>query len=188
MMQNVRFLQWQHAQETTNGLLQTRATALERYTYYLRLLGPGARTRRPSRPTFTAGPARADRGRTSPTPTARWSASTTCRSPTLAYNPLQLAQGIVARRTQSGATGPGQLYLNKNEDAELNTHLPTARDARLAANVANTIAAGAHTRSRAPKSHLAFWGIGAHSKLFGGEILAGVAQDRRPRSLQVIAA
>ena len=35
----VRYLQWQHAQETTNGLLKTRAIALERYTYYLRLLG-----------------------------------------------------------------------------------------------------------------------------------------------------
>ena len=39
MIQNVRFLQWQHAQETTNALLKTRASALERYTYYLRLLG-----------------------------------------------------------------------------------------------------------------------------------------------------
>ena len=39
MVQNVRFLQWKHAQETTNGLLKTRATTLERYTYYLRLLG-----------------------------------------------------------------------------------------------------------------------------------------------------
>ena len=45
MVQNVRYLQWQHAQETTNGLLKTRAVTLERYTYYLRLLnldpGPG---------------------------------------------------------------------------------------------------------------------------------------------------
>ena len=39
MIQNVRYLQWQHAQEATNGLLKTRAIALERYTYYLRLLG-----------------------------------------------------------------------------------------------------------------------------------------------------
>ena len=39
MVQNVRFLQWKHAQEATNALLKTRASALERYTYYLRLLG-----------------------------------------------------------------------------------------------------------------------------------------------------
>ena len=52
MVQNVRYLQWQHAQETTNGLLKTRASALERYTYYLRLLGldagPVDRAARPS--------------------------------------------------------------------------------------------------------------------------------------------
>ena len=52
LTQNVRYLQWQHAQETTNGLLRTRAATLERYTYYLRLLepgaGPGYRARPPS--------------------------------------------------------------------------------------------------------------------------------------------
>ena len=39
MTQNVRFLQWKQAQEATKALLRTRATTLERYTYYLRLLG-----------------------------------------------------------------------------------------------------------------------------------------------------
>jgi hypothetical protein len=39
LVQNVRLLQWRHAQETTTGLLKSRASALERYTYYLRLLG-----------------------------------------------------------------------------------------------------------------------------------------------------
>ena len=39
MTQEVRFLQWKQAQETTKSLLQTRASALERYTYYQRLLG-----------------------------------------------------------------------------------------------------------------------------------------------------
>lgn len=41
---------------------------------------------------------------------------------------------------QSGASGTGNLYLNSNEDAELNQHLPVARDAKLAASVADLIA------------------------------------------------
>ena len=37
--QEVRFLQWKQAREATELLLRTRATTLERYKYYLRLLG-----------------------------------------------------------------------------------------------------------------------------------------------------
>ena len=37
-IQNVRFLQWQQAQAATEALLRTRASAFERYTFYLRLL------------------------------------------------------------------------------------------------------------------------------------------------------
>ena len=39
LVQNVRFLQWKHAQESTNALLKSRASAYERYKNYLRLLG-----------------------------------------------------------------------------------------------------------------------------------------------------
>src|SRR5262249_40449285 len=39
MVRNVRFLQWRHAQETTNRLLKSRASSLQRSPYYLRLLG-----------------------------------------------------------------------------------------------------------------------------------------------------
>ncbi|MDH3444813.1 MAG: toxin, partial [Deltaproteobacteria bacterium] len=39
MMQEVRFLQWKQAQESTESLLRGRASALERYYYYQRLLG-----------------------------------------------------------------------------------------------------------------------------------------------------
>ena len=39
MAQEVRFLQWKSAQEATNSLLTSRATALERLHYYQRLLG-----------------------------------------------------------------------------------------------------------------------------------------------------
>ena len=172
MVQQVRFLQWQHAQETTNGLLKTRAVTLERYTYYLRLLN------------LTADPA------TVPPilPLDRRELTEENFSDTynalvaeydlpvadLAYNPLQLAQGS-SPSTQAGATGQGQLYLNTNEDTELNTHLPTARDTRISANVLNTIA-GAVTPIPSAEGHIAFWGLGIHSKIFSGEQLAAVAR------------
>jgi hypothetical protein len=40
----------------------------------------------------------------------------------------------------SGSVG-GRLYLSTNEDAELNSHLPRARDTALVGSVANAIAA-----------------------------------------------
>ena len=126
MIQNVRYLQWQHAQETTNGLLKTRAITLERYTYYLRLLGQA-----PDQATVAAdlhpGPARADRGELRRHLQRARRRVRPGRSPPWPTTRLQPAQGT-SPSTQSGATGQGQLYLNKNEDAELNTHLPTARD------------------------------------------------------------
>jgi hypothetical protein len=39
LSQEVRFLQWKQAQEATASLLKSRASALERYRYYQRLLG-----------------------------------------------------------------------------------------------------------------------------------------------------
>jgi hypothetical protein len=170
--QNVRYLQWTHAQETTNGLLKTRDSALDRYTYYLRFFG--------ITPDATTVPTSLSLDRTELTednfndmyntlvakydqPLARQSFST-----------LQLAQGS-SPSNQSGASGQGQLYLNKNEDVELNTHLPTARDTREAANITN---AAASTLAPLPsvEVHLAYWGIGIHSVLGSGQILSGVAK------------
>jgi hypothetical protein len=172
MIQNVRFLQWQHAQETTNGLLQSRASALERYTYYLRLLGL---TPDPSTvpPVFNADRRELTEANFDDTYSALVSEYNLTIQPP-AYSTLQLAQGS-SPSNQSGASGSGQLYLNKQEDSELNTHLPTARDARLTANVANTIAGGIYAVPSA-EVHLAFWGIGAHSNLISGAVLAGIAK------------
>jgi hypothetical protein len=172
LVQNVRYLQWQHAQETTNGLLKTRRVSLERYTYYLRLLNlvpdtatvPDAFT--PDRRELTE----ANFAETYQALVGEYDLTIA----EVNYNQLQLAQGT-SPSTQAGATGQGQLYLNKNEDAELNTHLPTARDSRIAANIANTVASVVNPIPSA-EAHLAFWGLGVHSKLFEGKTLAGVAK------------
>src|SRR6202044_4008166 len=39
LLQHTRFLQYQHAMETTNALLRTRDSVVERYAYYLSMLG-----------------------------------------------------------------------------------------------------------------------------------------------------
>jgi hypothetical protein len=172
MTQNVRYLEWQHAQENTNGLLKTRAAALERYTYYLRLLNlaPDQATVPPD---FTPDRRELTEANFADTYSALVGEYDLAIA-TLAYNPLQPAQGT-SPSAQSGATGAGQLYLDKNEDAELNTHLTQARDYRLTANISNAVAASVFPIPSA-EAHLAFWGMGAHSRLFEGATLAGIAK------------
>jgi hypothetical protein len=172
MVQNVRYLQWRHAQETTNGLLKSRASALERYTYHLRLLGlaPDGNTVPPS---FT--PDR--RALTEDNFDDVYQALVgeyDLPIATQTYPQLQLAQGS-SPSGQSGASGSGQLYLNTNEDAELNTHLPTARDTHLAANIADTVASVV-TMIPDFDVDLHFWGLGVHSKVFGGVKLSEVSK------------
>ena len=172
LTQNVRFLQWQHAQEQTTGLLRTRQITLARYKYYLRLLNLV--------PDTTTVPDDFDLDRSELTEDNFADAYNTLVGKydltitPLNYNSLQLAQGG-SPSTQAGATGQGQMYLDQNEDSELNTHLPTARDTRLSANIANSIAGGLFPIPSA-ELHLAFWGIGAHSSLFSGTSLAGISK------------
>lgn len=171
-IQNVRFLQWKQAQEATQSLLRTRATALERFTYYLSLLGqaPDA-TNVP--PTFTTG------GTPELTEDTFGDAYQTLVgqfdktiAPQL-YPSLELA-GTSSASSQSGASGTGQLSLDKNEDTELNTHLPTARDTGLAASVTSTVAAALRPIPSV-NGDLQFWGLGIHSLVFSGEILSDIA-------------
>ncbi len=167
MMQTVRFLQWQHAQETTNGLLKTRATALERYTYYLRLLGvtpdPSVlaftldRTTELNEQNFTAAYA---------TLVAAYDQTVGVQT----FPTLKLA-GSSSSSNQSGATGAGTLFLNMSEDDELNTNLPDARNSRQHVNVYNTIAGGVALLPSV-ELDLAFWGLGAYSVLTSGPMLA----------------
>ncbi len=172
LLQNSRFLQWKHAQELTNGLLKTRASALERYTYYLRLLGQA--------PDSGAAPPTLSLNRVALTEDNfddTYSALVEKYNqavPVQAYPKLQLAQGS-SPSNQSGASGSGQLYLNTREDAELNNYLPAARDTALAAQLAN---AAAPILNVIPDVHvdLHYWGLGGHTKVFGGDWMASAAR------------
>jgi hypothetical protein len=183
LVQNVRFLQWRHAQEQTNGLLKTRASALERYTYYLRLLGLA--------PDGTTVPATFPLDRRELTEgnfDDAYSALVGEYDQPMAlqtYSKLQLAQGP-SPSAQSGASGTGQLFLNTNEDAELDTHLPAARDAR---NQSGHDIVSATTENLIPSVNLDlhYWGLGVHSKIFGGDLLADITKIHSEQ-LQITAA
>jgi hypothetical protein len=171
-VQNVRFLQWKHAQEATNALLKSRASAYERYKNYLRLLG--------KTPDGTNAPENLALNRAEITEASFDDLYSSLVSaydlpvPTQTPSNLRLAQGS-SPANSSGAAGDGPLYLNTNEDVELNTHLPTARDTRLGAGIANTVA-GALQPIPSAEAHIAFWGIGIHSNLISGQTLAAIAR------------
>ena len=168
MIQTSRFLQWKHAQELTNGLLKTRASALERYTYYLRLLGltPDSNTAPPTLALNRAALTEDNFDGTYSTLVGQYNQPVALQ----AYSRLQLAQGS-SPSNQSGASGAGQLYLNTNEDAELNNYLPSARDESHTASTVNTAAA---TLTFIPDMgvDLHFWGLGGHMIVFGGSKLS----------------
>jgi hypothetical protein len=170
LVQNVRFLQWKHAQEATNALLKSRASTYERYQNYLRLLG--------QTPDATAAPPTLNPDRSEITEAtfddlySKLLGEFDLAVPTQTLGPLQMAQGS-SPANASGAAGNGALYLITNEDDELNTHLPKARDLRMSSSISNTIASGLMPIPSV-EAHLAYWGIGVHSKLLSGQILAAI--------------
>jgi len=174
LLQHTRYLQYQHAMETTNALLRTRDAVVERYTYYLSLLGQAPD--QTTVPAITPGTL----SRTQLTEKnfddvyATLLAEYDLPVPTLAYPDPQLAQGS-SPSAQSGATGTGQLYLNKQEDTELNTNLPAAKNLRITANIANALATAL---TPVPKidGQLSWWGLGTVLGLVNGQVLGEAAR------------
>jgi hypothetical protein len=166
MTQEVRFLQAKQAREATEALLSTRATTLETYKYYLRLLG--------KTPDAKAVPdtIKADHRRLTEENFAE------------AYHSLvgTYVQPVAPQAFQTfpGIQWPGggspnardgeQLYLSAKENAEL--------DELNAAN--NLTAAGTALQATAPpfrpvpnatvKVH--FWGLGTDFSLPGGKVIS----------------
>jgi Tc toxin complex TcA C-terminal TcB-binding domain len=158
MQQDVRFLQWKQAQEATTSLLTSRATALERLHYYQRLLGLPADPNAPN----TVGIDREEL--TEENFDTAYSTLIGKYDKTITLQKLANLQ-IAADSTSDGLAGifggsePGGLYLNSKENAELNSHLPRARDTRLAANAVDLVGSGFVYVPDA-KVNVHFWGIG----------------------------
>src|SRR6266498_3847956 len=170
MAQEARFLQWKSAQESTKSLLTARAAALERLCHYQRLLGL------PADPNAPETLALDHRELTEENFNEAYGALVGQYDKALARQKLPELKitGGSSPAQQSGALGQGRLYLSANEDAELNSHLPSARDSRLAASVADTVSS-ALTFIPEFNINLHFWGLGASSKVAGGSKQIGRA-------------
>ncbi|PSR17363.1 toxin [filamentous cyanobacterium CCP3] len=166
MQQDVRFLQWKQAQESTESLLRSRASALERYTYYLRLLGltPDQNLVPDSLPLERRELSEANFDEVYTVLVGQYEKAV----PRQTYLPLRLA-GESSPSSQSGASGPGKLSLNTRENAELNVHLPTAKENRATAFVARQIAPAFSLIPDFP-INLHFWGLGG-TIIIGGSSL-----------------
>lgn len=163
MAQEVRFLQWKSAQEATISLLTTRATAQERLHYYQRLLGLPADQNAPDTLPLDFKTID-DKGLTEENFDGAYSALVGQYDKTLTLQKLANLK-IAADSTTDGlaglfsGSGSGHLYLNSNEDTELNSHLPRARDTRFLANAVDTIGSG-FVFIPDVKGNLHFWGLG----------------------------
>lgn len=171
MAQEVRFLQWKAAQETTTSLLTSRQTALERLHYYQRLLGLPDDQNAPDTITLDRRELNEENFDDA------YSALVDQYGKELAIQKmpdLKLA-GDTSPGILSGFSGSGAIYLSQNEDTELNVHLPIARDTTLLATTFHSLAATLAPVPD-PKVDLHYWGLGGTIDLKVGTVLSTVAR------------
>jgi hypothetical protein len=171
MNQEVKYLQWQSAQESTTSLLTSRDTALERLKYYQRLLGLPADPNAPDSLSIS----RPDLTEENFTDVYATLVGQYDKKLTRQNLPQLVLAGTSSPATQSGAAGPGRLFLNTNEDADLNVHAPSARSNRQDAMHGDTTA-GVLALIPDMGLDLHFWGLGGHMNVFGGTLLASAAR------------
>jgi hypothetical protein len=144
MAQDVRFLQWKEAEAATVSLIRSREIALERYCFYQRLLGVKEADLKDVK-NFTLN--------RKPLNEANFDKI---------YSELVGQYALAVKRdaySDLAVIDQGKLYLNRSEDAELNYHLPTARDTGLSASITETVAQGL-VFIPDMKGNLHFWGLG----------------------------
>lgn len=167
MAQDVRFLQWKAAQEATSSLLTSRGTVLERLSYYARLLGLPADQNAPETISLDRRALNEENfDEAYATLVGQYG-----REPALLSLPELKIAGNSSPANRSGMSGQGSLYLNGNEDEELNRLLPEARDTRLSANALSNVAS-VLTFFPNININLHFWGVGGSSEIFGGKKLS----------------
>jgi hypothetical protein len=168
MTQEVRFLQWKSAQEATTSLLTGRRTLLERLNYYQRLLGAPADQN--ASPVISLD----RRELTEENFDEAYSSLVGQYDRPLAQMALPKYQPLDGNSPgqASGASGVGRLYLSSNEDDDLNTRGPNARDKRDSANTSDGIFS---VLGMLPNFGIAleFWGLGG-TLTFGGTTLSSV--------------
>jgi len=160
LSQEVRFLQWMQAKESTESLLKSRASALERYGYYQRLLGLN--------PDKNAAPEKLPLDRR----------ELTEENFDDAYGALvgQYDKSIpVAPYPPRDTKEEGNLRLLAGEYDDLNGHAERALAARISAGAAETVASGL---AAVPTLYIkaAYWGIGPKAKMAGGDVFGNIGR------------
>jgi hypothetical protein len=160
MTQDVRFLQWKQAQESTESLLRSRASALERYRYYQRLLGL---TPDNSNAPDAFVPDR--RELTEVNFDEAYTALVGQYDKTVAaseYPPINLKE-------------EGRLKLLNGEYEELNGHADRALAAKISAAGTEVLTG---ILALIPTFHLkaSFWGVGPDARVGGGDPLASAGR------------
>ncbi len=171
-VQEVRFLQWKSAEESTELLLKSRAMALERLHYYQRLLG------------LTANPSQESisfLNRNSSFSEEEFDA--VHQTLVVMYDKRINLQSLPALKLignnspahQSGASGQGKTYLNSNEQVDLRDHADRALAARTSAAGAEGLAS---LLAAIPNFnvYMAFWGMGTTSQITGGTFLSNIGR------------
>lgn len=168
MAEEVRFLQWKQAQESTESLLRSRASVLERYRYHQRSLGlvPDSGAAPETLPLERRELTRANFDEVHAELVTQYEKVLA----TPAHPRLNLV-GESAADNQAGATGAGRLYLNQGEHMDLHVHGRTARELRFAAGVLDGIF-GSLAMLPLFKVNVHYWGIGGSADMTGGQIFA----------------
>lgn len=178
MSQEVRFLQWKSAQESTTSLLTSRATALERLRYYQRLLGLPADQNAPDTLALDHSAKPDDPPKLTKENFDEAYTSLVGqydKTLTLQKLPSLKLAGDSSPGILSGFSGSGKVYLTYNEDVELNVHLPNARDTTLLSTTFHSIAATLAPIPD-PKLDLHYWGLGGTIDFKVGTVLSTLAR------------
>lgn len=170
MARDVRYLQWKESESATASLLKSRESAYQRYRYYKLLLG--------NKEGDFSDLEQVDLERTTLT---EGNFDEVYQELVGKYEQdIELDDYSITDQAdssnpsnQSGATSQGELHLNRNESKELNQHMLEARNFRDKSNLASNIGS---SLALIPTFGVDFhyWGIGGHSKVSGGEMLAAV--------------
>ena len=172
LVQNARFLQWKEAEGATESLFKSRDIILERYKHYQRLLG-----KQEGELSALENLILERRGLTEDNFSEVYGELVGQYAQELALEnyPTLKITGDSDPSNQSGATGQGKLFLNVNENADLNIHAPASRNWRELASHTETLTSAL---AAIPNFNvmLAFWGMGGESQLTGGQFLSNIGR------------
>ncbi|MFZ2865598.1 MAG: hypothetical protein WA440_12665, partial [Ignavibacteriaceae bacterium] len=160
MQQEVRFLQWKQAQESTTSLLTSRKTVLERLHFYQRLLGLPADQNAPD----AISPDRRE--------LTEENFDETYTALVGQYDKPVATQAFP--QLSPSNEGRARLHLTTNEDDEFE-HLKRARDSGLLASTFKAIAGGFVFLPEKTDANLHFWGIGGKISIPVGKALVAAS-------------